>query len=65
MLYEVITLPIVPRVESGQQQANLTDTLVLIRKEIAASTVYLLNENGKIAAQTGESGIENFEEKWP
>ncbi len=60
----VAELPIVPRVESGQPQENLTDTLVLIRKEIAASTVYLLNENGKIAAQTGESGIENFEEKW-
>ncbi len=43
---------------------NLTDTLLRIRKEIAAQVVYLLDENGQIAAQTGDFPLKNFEDKW-
>lgn len=60
----VAELPIVPRVEVEPSTENLTDTLVQIRKELGANTVYLLDENGKIAAQTGDSNLRGFEETW-
>jgi CheY-like chemotaxis protein len=57
-------LPIVARKEEEPELGNLTDTLVQIRGEIAAQAIYLLDENGQIAAQTGEFPLKNFEDKW-
>ena len=57
-------LPIVARKEEETELGSLTDTLVQIRGEIAAQAVYLLDENGQIAAQTGVFPLKNFEDKW-
>ncbi len=57
-------VPIVVRKETEPVLGNLTDTLLQIRNEIAANAVYLLDEHGRIAAQTGDSPLKDFEEKW-
>jgi len=43
---------------------NLADSLSSLRKEISASHVWLLSEFGRVAAQSGETEIEDFETKW-
>lgn len=61
---QVAELPIVVRDEPTVDPGNISDTLLRIRKEVNAQTVYLLDENGKIKAQTGDHSIVNFEENW-
>lgn len=43
---------------------NLTDSLSSLRKEVSASHVWLLSEFGRVAAQSGNAEIEDFETKW-
>ena len=43
---------------------NLADSLSSLRKEISANHVWLLSEFGRVAAQSGETDIEDFETKW-
>ena len=43
---------------------NLADSLSSLRKEVSASHVWLLSEFGRVAAQSGETEIEEFETKW-
>lgn len=43
---------------------NLAESMTSLRKEISASHVWLLSEYGRLAAQSGESDIVDFETKW-
>ena len=63
---EMVDVPIVPRrdVENSQTFERISDAITQIRGEIGAKTIYLLDENGKIAARSGENTIPDFDKKW-
>lgn len=57
-------IPQIELMDENDYEKNLAESLTSIRKEVSASHVWLLSEFGRLAAQSSETEIEDFERKW-
>lgn len=62
-----VRVPVMPDFEllnDEDYEKSLADSLASLRKEVNASHVWLLSEYGRLAAQSGESTLADFETRW-
>jgi len=59
-----VLLPEIELLDDEDYGKSLAESLTSIRKEVSASHVWLLSEFGRVAAQSSETELEDFERKW-
>ncbi len=57
-------LPILISEEKEVETPNFSRTLSTLRQEVNASVIWLLDENGRVVVQSGDSQNIKFEERW-